>query len=156
MVELWFCACLTSFIITLFSADSTGTHSLYTTYKDFELMFHVSTLLPYMPNNRQQVRPPVCVMYVPIPMSTSTSIQPPIPTVQLGKSETEILHLSRRLLLLCYSNYCSISEPLWEYCCIFNWSGNWEADYADFLREPHVYHVNCENNCVDRQVSTCG
>ena len=36
-------------------ADSTGTHSLYTTYKDYELMFHVSTLLPYTPNNRQQV-----------------------------------------------------------------------------------------------------
>ncbi|XP_048223336.1 LOW QUALITY PROTEIN: signal-induced proliferation-associated 1-like protein 2 [Perognathus longimembris pacificus] len=35
--------------------DSTGTHSLYTTYKDYELMFHVSTLLPYMPNNRQQL-----------------------------------------------------------------------------------------------------
>lgn len=37
------------------TADSTGTHSLYTTYKDHELMFHVSTLLPYTPNNRQQV-----------------------------------------------------------------------------------------------------
>lgn len=36
-------------------ADSTGTHSLYTTYKDYELMFHVSTMLPYTPNNRQQV-----------------------------------------------------------------------------------------------------
>ncbi|KAM5235636.1 signal-induced proliferation-associated 1-like protein 2 isoform 2-T2 [Ctenodactylus gundi] len=35
--------------------DSTGTHSLYTTYKDYEIMFHVSTLLPYMPNNRQQL-----------------------------------------------------------------------------------------------------
>ncbi|XP_047668073.1 signal-induced proliferation-associated 1-like protein 2 isoform X2 [Tachysurus fulvidraco] len=35
--------------------DSTGTHSLYTTYKDHELMFHVSTLLPYTPNNRQQL-----------------------------------------------------------------------------------------------------
>ncbi|CAG05194.1 unnamed protein product, partial [Tetraodon nigroviridis] len=34
--------------------DSTGTHSLYTTYKDYELMFHVSTMLPYTPNNRQQ------------------------------------------------------------------------------------------------------
>ncbi|KAJ7416603.1 hypothetical protein WISP_70114 [Willisornis vidua] len=34
--------------------DSTGTHSLYTTYKDYELMFHVSTMLPYMPSNRQQ------------------------------------------------------------------------------------------------------
>lgn len=42
---------------TLFcvAADSTGTHSLYTTYKDYELMFHVSTMLPYTPNNRQQV-----------------------------------------------------------------------------------------------------
>uniref|UniRef100_A0A8C9RIN1 Signal-induced proliferation-associated 1 like 2 n=1 Tax=Scleropages formosus TaxID=113540 RepID=A0A8C9RIN1_SCLFO len=35
--------------------DSTGTHSMYTTYKDYELMFHVSTLLPYTPNNRQQL-----------------------------------------------------------------------------------------------------
>ncbi|XP_053238501.1 signal-induced proliferation-associated 1-like protein 2 isoform X5 [Podarcis raffonei] len=34
--------------------DSTGTHSLYTTYKDYEIMFHVSTMLPYMPSNRQQ------------------------------------------------------------------------------------------------------
>lgn len=41
-----------SFFVT---ADSTGTYSLYTTYKDYELMFHVSTLLPYTPNNRQQV-----------------------------------------------------------------------------------------------------
>lgn len=38
------------------AADSTGTHSLYTTFKDYELMFHVSTLLPYTPNNKQQVR----------------------------------------------------------------------------------------------------
>jgi signal-induced proliferation-associated 1 like protein 1 len=37
-------------------ADSTGTHSLYTTYKDYEIMFHVSTMLPYTPNNKQQVR----------------------------------------------------------------------------------------------------
>ncbi|KAK7904954.1 hypothetical protein WMY93_017561 [Mugilogobius chulae] len=36
-------------------ADSTGTHSLYTTYKDYEIMFHVSTLLPYTPNNKQQL-----------------------------------------------------------------------------------------------------
>ncbi|KAM4692839.1 signal-induced proliferation-associated 1-like protein 2 isoform 2-T2 [Discoglossus pictus] len=35
--------------------DSTGTHSLYTTYKDYELMFHVSSMLPYMPSNRQQL-----------------------------------------------------------------------------------------------------
>ncbi|XP_060614311.2 signal-induced proliferation-associated protein 1 [Anolis sagrei] len=35
--------------------DSTGSHSLYTTYQDYEIMFHVSTMLPYTPNNRQQL-----------------------------------------------------------------------------------------------------
>ncbi|XP_028914377.1 signal-induced proliferation-associated 1-like protein 1 [Ornithorhynchus anatinus] len=35
--------------------DSTGTYSLYTTYKDYEIMFHVSTMLPYTPNNKQQL-----------------------------------------------------------------------------------------------------
>ncbi|KAI7813869.1 putative signal-induced proliferation-associated protein 1 [Triplophysa rosa] len=35
--------------------DSTGTHSLYTCYKDYEIMFHVSTMLPYTPNNTQQL-----------------------------------------------------------------------------------------------------
>lgn len=35
--------------------DSTGTHSLYATYQDCEVMFHVSTMLPVTPNNRQQL-----------------------------------------------------------------------------------------------------
>ncbi|CAM9770048.1 unnamed protein product [Lampetra planeri] len=35
--------------------DSTGTHSLYTAFQGYEIMFHVSTMLPYMPNDRQQV-----------------------------------------------------------------------------------------------------
>ncbi|XP_068089497.1 signal-induced proliferation-associated 1-like protein 2 [Hyperolius riggenbachi] len=35
--------------------DSAGTHSLYTIYKEYELMFHVSTSLPYMAKNKQQV-----------------------------------------------------------------------------------------------------
>ncbi|XP_045065070.1 signal-induced proliferation-associated 1-like protein 1 isoform X3 [Coregonus clupeaformis] len=35
--------------------DSTGTHSLYTAYRDYEIMFHVSTMLPYTPNNKQQL-----------------------------------------------------------------------------------------------------
>ncbi|XP_008576942.1 PREDICTED: signal-induced proliferation-associated protein 1 [Galeopterus variegatus] len=35
--------------------DSTGTHSVYTTYRDHEIMFHVSTMLPYTPNNQQQL-----------------------------------------------------------------------------------------------------
>lgn len=40
---------------SLATADSTGTHSLYTMYQDHEIMFHVSTMLPYTPNNQQQV-----------------------------------------------------------------------------------------------------
>ncbi|XP_042617131.1 signal-induced proliferation-associated protein 1-like isoform X2 [Cyprinus carpio] len=35
--------------------DSTGTHSLYTRYQDYEVMFHVSTMLPYTANNTQQL-----------------------------------------------------------------------------------------------------
>lgn len=35
--------------------DSTGTHSLYATYQDCEIMFHVSTMLPFTLNNRQQL-----------------------------------------------------------------------------------------------------
>jgi len=35
--------------------DSTGTYSYFTTFKGFEIMFHVSTCLPYSENNPQQV-----------------------------------------------------------------------------------------------------
>lgn len=35
--------------------DSTGTNSIYATYQDCEVMFHVSTMLPFTPNNRQQL-----------------------------------------------------------------------------------------------------
>ncbi|ELT98588.1 hypothetical protein CAPTEDRAFT_146981 [Capitella teleta] len=35
--------------------DSTGTHSLYKQIDDYEIMFHVSTMLPFTPNNRQQL-----------------------------------------------------------------------------------------------------
>jgi hypothetical protein len=36
-------------------SDSTGTHSVYTTFRDFEIMFHVATLLPFDPLNPQQL-----------------------------------------------------------------------------------------------------
>ncbi|XP_053908427.1 signal-induced proliferation-associated protein 1 [Cuculus canorus] len=36
-------------------ADTTGTHSLYTTYHGYEVMFHVSTMLPFTPRNPQQL-----------------------------------------------------------------------------------------------------
>ncbi|RWS08731.1 signal-induced proliferation-associated 1-like protein 2 [Dinothrombium tinctorium] len=35
--------------------DTTGLYSVYSTYIDCEIMFHVSTLLPYTPNNKQQL-----------------------------------------------------------------------------------------------------
>lgn len=35
--------------------DTTGTHSVYTKFRDKEIMFHVSTLLPYSNNDRQQL-----------------------------------------------------------------------------------------------------
>ncbi|XP_068085355.1 signal-induced proliferation-associated 1-like protein 2 isoform X3 [Anabrus simplex] len=35
--------------------DSTGLYSVYAQYQDCEIMFHVSTLLPFTPNNRQQL-----------------------------------------------------------------------------------------------------
>ncbi|KAH9491427.1 Signal-induced proliferation-associated 1-like protein 2 [Bulinus truncatus] len=35
--------------------DTTGTHSYYTTFNNNEIMFHVSTLLPFTPNNKQQL-----------------------------------------------------------------------------------------------------
>lgn len=36
-------------------SDQTGEESVYTTFKDREIMFHVSTLLPYDPLDSQQV-----------------------------------------------------------------------------------------------------
>jgi len=35
--------------------DTTGTHAIYANYNDCEVMFHVSTLLPFTPNNKQQL-----------------------------------------------------------------------------------------------------
>ncbi len=35
--------------------DSTGLYSVYTEHSGNEVMFHVSTLLPFTPNNRQQL-----------------------------------------------------------------------------------------------------
>ncbi|XP_073979531.1 uncharacterized protein [Rhodnius prolixus] len=35
--------------------DSTGLYSVYSQYQDCEIMFHVSTMLPFTPNNRQQL-----------------------------------------------------------------------------------------------------
>jgi hypothetical protein len=46
------------------SGDSTGTHSVYTTYGSLELMFHVSALLPFEEHNEQQVGVAASVWHV--------------------------------------------------------------------------------------------
>lgn len=47
------------FFLSLFhfyySGDMTGKYSVYTLYEGHEIMFHVSTLLPFSKDNRQQV-----------------------------------------------------------------------------------------------------
>ena len=35
--------------------DQTGAHSVYTTFEEHEIMFHVSTMLPHSKEDRQQV-----------------------------------------------------------------------------------------------------
>ena len=35
--------------------DLTGTHSVYTTFKNNQIMFHISTLLPFEANDAQKV-----------------------------------------------------------------------------------------------------
>ena len=36
-------------------ADTTGEYSVFTEYENSEVMFHISTLLPFTPANKQQV-----------------------------------------------------------------------------------------------------
>lgn len=42
----------------------TGKHSVYTIYEGHEIMFHVSTLLPYSKDNRQQVIILFCLKFI--------------------------------------------------------------------------------------------
>ena len=41
--------------IYYYIADTTGEYSIYTSYENSEMMFHISTLLPFTPANKQQV-----------------------------------------------------------------------------------------------------
>lgn len=47
--------CFSMWYHYLFTGDMTGKYSVYTLYEGHEIMFHVSTLLPYSRDNRQQV-----------------------------------------------------------------------------------------------------
>ena len=44
------------------SGDMTGAYSVHTIYEGHEIMFHVSTLLPYSKDNKQQVWHSINVM----------------------------------------------------------------------------------------------
>lgn len=66
--------------------DMTGEYSAYTIYEGHEIMFHVSTMLPYSKDNRQQVgadrRPPRAVSppHQPSPFPTRLPAAPLPPT----------------------------------------------------------------------------
>ena len=47
---LSYCSCLLVVV-----DNSTGTTSVYTVFEGHEIMFHVSTMLPYTTGNKQQV-----------------------------------------------------------------------------------------------------
>lgn len=44
-----------SFCFSSFQDGNTGTHSVYTEYSGYEVMFHVASLLPYSASNKQQL-----------------------------------------------------------------------------------------------------
>ncbi|NXF05879.1 GARL3 protein, partial [Smithornis capensis] len=46
--------------------DTTGTCSIYTIFQGHEIMFHVSTMLPYSRENRQQVRGSLSFFFFPL------------------------------------------------------------------------------------------
>lgn len=46
-----------------FTGDMTGEYSIYTLYEGHEIMFHVSTLLPFSRDNRQQVNTFYFIVY---------------------------------------------------------------------------------------------
>ena len=43
-------------IVLVVTGDMTGSHSIYTMHQGHEIMFHVSTMLPFSKDNKQQVR----------------------------------------------------------------------------------------------------
>lgn len=48
--------CCFRYPFTMDAGDMTGAYSVHTIYEGHEIMFHVSTLLPYSKDNKQQVR----------------------------------------------------------------------------------------------------
>lgn len=57
VIRGYYCNEIIQHISCYLAADSTGQQSVYTSFNNCEIMFHVSTMLPYTPNNTQQVIP---------------------------------------------------------------------------------------------------
>ncbi len=57
----------------LLTGDTTGTDSYFTTFEDFEIMFHVSTLLPFMPNDPSRVQAPTYIISRATPSSNNNN-----------------------------------------------------------------------------------
>lgn len=58
LIDLNMCTIMYNYIYHkeyFYSGDMTGIYSIYTMYEGHEIMFHVSTLLPFSKDNRQQV-----------------------------------------------------------------------------------------------------
>lgn len=84
--------------------DATGTHSVYTQHRGYEIMFHVSTLLPFQPDDLQRVERKrhlgndiVCIIYkegdFPFdPLSLTTHFTNIFLVIQKDKSFTHKTH----------------------------------------------------------------
>ncbi|PIK60817.1 putative GTPase-activating Rap/Ran-GAP domain-like protein 3, partial [Apostichopus japonicus] len=63
--------------------NTTGTKSVYTTYEGHEIMFHVSTMLPFSKENKQQV-------FISILAGSSSDLCYPLKKILLG-SKRQVL-----------------------------------------------------------------
>lgn len=67
--------CVTPLTLLPLAANSTGTHSVYTTLgDDLEIMFHVVTLLPFSATDEQQVLAQVPFSLALLPLSLSYNV----------------------------------------------------------------------------------
>ena len=64
-----------NFLLSVVTDDSTGKYSCYTKFHGREIMFHVSTLLPWTPNNKQQVHISTLPRLIHVPSQIHTRFQ---------------------------------------------------------------------------------
>ena len=106
MCDVFFCVCCPCV------ADSTGTHSLYTRYQDYEIMFHVSTMLPYTSNNTQQVQNKTHIYFTRDLMYDSLLLSFVYLQYQFHRLEFTELLLLHCLFLKIYQSWYNRSIPI--------------------------------------------